>query len=188
MINSNTYMRYLRMGVSLVPVRGKDSVDQEFAYAMPIDGVQYVLNDGGMYEDTNESEDMSDMLQNLLAVVNSDRHDKVKRVTTFLEKNLHKTVWCEIASGPQLGLLFGNADGTICQLAMDFRSPEQFQEYRASIIEHFAALGLDESKIPEISPMDTFVLIPESPAFEALFSTFQCLGIEVSPADVDDEE
>lgn len=187
MINSNTYMRYLRLGLSLRPVRGKQKSEQEYAYAMHVDGVQYVLNDAGVYEETCDSTDMIEMLKNMDAIVNSTRHDKVLAVQNFLEASLQKRVWCEVACDTQLGILFGTEDGEICQLAMDFRSPEKFEEYKDEIYSQLTSMGVSEDKLPEIDPMDVFVLTPFDRAHEALFSTFKCSGIVLDYLDQDGE-
>lgn len=188
MINSNTYMRYLRLGVSLRPIRGKQKQEQDFAYAMHVDGVQYVLNDSGVYEETCDSTDMIEILKNMDAIVNSTRHDKVLYVQNFLEAAMQKRVWCEVACDTQLGIMFGTEDGEICQLAMDFRSPEKFQEYKDEIYSQLTSMGVSPSNLPEIDPMDVYVLTPFTREYEALFSTFKYAGIEVDYLDQDDEQ
>lgn len=183
MVNSNTYMRYLRLGQSLRPIRGKAKQDQEFAYAIHLNGVQYVLNDGGTYEETCDSTDMIGMLKNLSAVANSDRHDKVQYIQDFIEKALNKTVWCEISCDSQLGVLFGNEDGEIAQLMMDFRSPEQFEEYKKEVYQQLKSMGVSEDRLPEIDPMHTFILVPAGGEYDVLFNKFKLKGVVVDYMD-----
>lgn len=179
MINSDTYMRYLRLGLSPRPIRGKCEEGQEYAYALHIEGVQYVLNDGGMYEETVDSTDMIEMLKNMDAIVNSSRHEKVLFVQNFLEMALQKKVWCEVSCDYQLGILFGTEDGEIAQLAMDFRSPEQFETYKDEIYAQLRAAGVPSDKLPEIDPMDTFLLVPTAEEHEVLFENFKLDGVDV---------
>lgn len=188
MINSNTYMRYLRLGLSLRPVRGKAKEEQDYAFAMHVEGVQYVLNDGGVYEETCDSTDMIEMLKNMESIINTSRHDKVLFVQNFLESSLQKKVWCEVSPDTQLSILYGTEDGEICQLAMDFRTPEKFEEYKAEIYEQLSRMGVSEDKLPDIDPMDTYVLIPASKEHEVIFSTFKHSGIIVEYFDEDEGE
>ena len=186
MVNSNTYMRYLRLGLSLRPIRGKAKTEQEHAYAIEIEGVQYVLNDGGVYEESNDSSYMVEILKNLEAIVNSHRHDKVAFVQDYLESTLQKKVWCEVSYDSQLGILYGTEDGEICQLAMDFRSPEKFEEYRKEIYDQLLRMGVEEDRLPDIDPMKTFILMPEENIRPEIFDKFKCPGIIIDFAD-DDE-
>lgn len=183
MVNSDTYMRYLRLGLSPRPVRGKSAEDQDHAYAMHIEGVQYVLNDGGTYEETYDSTDMIGILKNMDAIVNSERHEMVQFVQDFISSGLQKTVWGEVSCDSQLGILFGTEDGEVAQLMMDFRSPEQFEEYKNEVYEQLRSMGVSNDRLPEIDPMETFLLIPANHQYEVLFDKFKHHKIDVDYMD-----
>lgn len=158
MINSNTYMRYLRLGLSLRPIRGKSKDSHDYAYAMHVDGVQYVLNDMGLYEETTDSEDIFEIIHNLNFIIQSDRHEIVLGIQNHLESTTQKKVWCEIVPDAQLTVLFGTEDGELAILAMDFRSEEKYEEYRDEIYEQLRSMGVAEQDLPEVDPMHRFLL------------------------------
>jgi hypothetical protein len=170
-------MRYLRLGLSLRPVRGKSEEDQDYAYAMHIDGVQYVMNDGGTYEDTFDSTDMLGILKNMDAIANSDRHEKVKYIQNFICSSVQKHVWCEVSCDSQLGILFGTEDGEIAQLMMDFRDATQFEEYKKEVYAQLRSMGVSDENLPEIDPMETFILVPAAQEYDVLFDKFKLNGV-----------
>lgn len=130
--NTNTYFRYLRLGLSLRPIRGKcDSLaDLDYAYALHCDGVQYVLGDYGTFEESNDSSEIVAGVANLNNIANSSRHEIVLEIQNFIEKNTGKRVWSYVGTDAQMSIAFGNEDGYVAQLIMDFESEEKFLEYK----------------------------------------------------------
>lgn len=187
-INTNTYFRYLRLGLTLRPIRGAcDSLeDLDCAYAIHCDGVQYVLNDFGEFEETNDSTAIMNGIENLESIANSSRHEYVEQVKNYIERNLQKPVWCMVGTEPQLGIAFGTDTGYVAQLIMDFTSEEKFEDYKNKITQSLIQMGIPEEKMPEIQDIEEFVLIPSSEEYDALFSTLNIPGIIVEHFDDDD--
>lgn len=187
-INTNTYFRYLRLGLSLRPIRGIcDALeDLDFAYATYCEGVQYVLNDFGEFEETFDSTDMMNCIENLDSIANSSRHDYVVQVKNYIESKLKKPVWCMVGTEPQLGVAFGTENGYVAQLIMDFTSEEKFQEYKAKILQSLVQMGIPEDKMPDIQDIEEFVLISSSEEYDVLFNNLNIPGIIVEHFDDDD--
>lgn len=187
-INTNTYFRYLRLGLSLRPIRGKcDELDDlDYAYSTHCEGVQYVLNDFGEYEETFDSTAMINSIENLNYIVNSSRHEFVEKVRDFIEMHLQKQVWCMVGSEPQLGIAFGTDKGYVAQLIMDFTSQEKFEEYKAKILQSLIQMGIPEDKMPDIQDIEEFVLIPSAEEYDVLFNSMNIPGIIVEHFDDDD--
>lgn len=185
--NSNTYFRYLRLGLSLRPIRGKcDSLaDLDYAYSIYDDGVQYVLGDFGEFEETNDSTGIMDGIENLDCIVNSSRHDVIKEIHKFIETNTAKTTWCLVGTDPQMAIAFGNEDGYVAQLIMDFASKEKFEEFKAKMVQSLLQMGIPEDKMPEIQDIEEFVLIPSDEKYDVLFSTLNIPGVIVENFDDD---
>lgn len=191
-INSNTYFRYLRQGLSLRPIRGKcDALeDLDYAFSIYVEGVQYVLNDFGEFEETNDPVGMIGCIDNLEQIANSSRHDYVNYIKNYIQLATQKDVWCMVGADSQLMVTFGNEDGYVAQLIMDFASPEKFEEFKSKMIQSLIQLGIPEDKMPEIQDIEEFVLIPAEPEFNAMFSTanFNLDGVVVEFFDEDNDD
>lgn len=189
--NSNTYFRYLRLGLSLRPVRGyctKLGEDMEYAWAMHCDGVQYVLSDFGEFEKDNDPTAMMNAIENLDCIANSSRHETILEVQNYIEKNLQKPVWSMVSTEEQLGVAFGTEDGYVAQLIMDFSSEEKFLEYRDKIYQALQRSGISPENIPEIEPIQEFFLIPSEESYDAMFFDMKVPGVIVEHFDDDNSE
>lgn len=191
MITSNTYYRYLRLGLTVRPVRGRfvtQDKEQEFAFSYPVEDVQYVLNDFGEFEETGDSTSLLTGVRNLELIVNSSRHEIVQKILAFIRKHAREDVdlWCQVGSEPQLQILFGDDAGLIAQLVMDFSSEEKFEEYKQKIIQSLIQLGVDEDDMPDIADIEEFVLIPANDDHVELFNTINIPGVIVEQFDEDD--
>lgn len=179
--NTNTYFRYLRLGLSLRPIRGKcDALaDLDYAYALHCDGVQYVLGDFGEFEESNDSTEILAGVNNLNLIANSSRHDIVLAIQKFIEEGTGKRAWCYVGTDAQMSIAFGNEDGYVGQLIMDFESEEKFQEYKEKILKSLMQMGIEESNLPEIQSIDEFVIIPSDEKYDAMFSNLNIPGVIV---------
>lgn len=189
--NSNTYFRYLRLGLSLRPVRGycDDLEDFEYAWAVHCENVQYVLNDFGEFEKDNDATSMMNAIDNLDCIANSDRHETVLAVQKYIESNLSKPVWCMVSTEEQLGITFGTEDGYVAQLIMDFSTEEKFISYRDKIYQALLLRsGISEDQVPEIAPMKDFFLIPSDEKYDAMFYKMNVPGVIVEHFDDDNTE
>lgn len=188
--NSNTYFRYLRLGLSLRPIRGycDELEDFDYAWAIHCEGVQYALNDFGEFEKDNDPTSMMNAVENLDSIANSTRHETVLEIQRYIEKNLGKPVWSMVSVEEQLGITFGNEDGYIAQLIMDFSTEEKFITYRDKIYQALLRSGISEDNIPEIAPMKEFILIPSEERFDAMFYKMNVPGVVVEHFDDDNSE
>lgn len=188
--NTNTYFRYLRLGLSLRPIRGKcDSLaDLDYAYALHCDGVQYVLGDYGTFEESNDSSEIIAGVANLNNIANSSRHEIVLEIQNFIEKNTGKRTWSYVGTDAQMSIAFGNEDGYVAQLIMDFESEEKFQEYKEKIIQSLLQMGIPEDRMPEIQSIDEFVLIPSDEKYDAMFTALNIPGVVVEYFDDGDAD
>lgn len=187
--NTNTYFRYLRLGLSLRPIRGKcDSLaDLDYAYALHHEGVQYVLGDYGEFEETNDSTGINAGVDNLNNIANSSRHDIVLQIQNFIEQHTGKRVWCYVGTDAQMSISFGNDEGYVAQLIMDFESEEKFLEFKEKIIKSLVDMGVPENKMPEVQNIDEFVLIPSDEKYDAMFTALDIPGVIVEYFDDGDD-
>lgn len=183
MLNSDTYTRYQRLGLSLRPVRGVQIEDQEHAYAYYHDDIQYVLNDFGAYENNHDSTDIDKAVENLEYILNSTRHDKIKIIYEHLISQLRLPVWVEVALEDQLAVSFGSTDGVIATLIMDFTSPEKFKSYRERAIKTLLQMGIDEEDIPDLEEMTDFLLASGAEQYDILIDDIEIEGVIVEPYD-----
>lgn len=193
MITSNTYYRYLRLGLAVRPVRGafmSDDREHEYAFAYPVEDVQYVLNDFGEFEETNDSTSLIEGVRNLELIVNSSRHEVVQQVLAFIRKHARKDaeLWCQVGTEPQLQIIFGDDQGIIAQLVMDFSSYEKFEEYKQKIIQSLIQLGIEDENMPDIQDIAEFVLIPANEEHVELFESMNIPGVIVESFDDEDDE
>lgn len=188
LISSETFARYHRMGLSPRPVRGK-AQDQDFAVAYYFDGVQYVFNDYGTYEEQCDPEDMNLSVTNLNSIISSERHEKVKAVLTHIQSQMQVAIWAEVALDAQLGITFGCAEGSIAEMIMDFPSVEKFEEYKARIMEQLKSLNpeLDFSKMPPIEDVEEFIVIPTNSEYDVIFKDMKIDGVIVEIMDDNDD-
>ncbi|ECC6867478.1 hypothetical protein C7180_22580 [Salmonella enterica] len=185
MFSTNTFMRYHRMGFSPRPVRGKGQ-DQDLAVSYYFDNVQYVFNDYGEYEETGNIEDMNMAVLNLEYIMNSDRHDKIKKIVEFIQRQMRVPIWAEVAVDTQLGISFGCSEGMIAQLIMDFPTKEKFEEYKGKLLEQLKNLGADLDNLPPIEDVEEFILIPCEDKYDVLFKDMKIDGVVVEIIDDDD--
>ncbi|WOL22607.1 hypothetical protein [Escherichia phage vB_EcoM_JNE01] len=187
--NSNTYFRYLRLGLSLRPIRGKcDSLaDLDYAYALHCDGVQYVLGDFGTFEETNDSTELKTGIDNLNLITNSSRHDIVLEIQNFIEQNTGKRTWSYVGTDTQLSVAFGNDEGYVAQLIMDFENEEKFLEFKDKIMQSLIHMGIQEENMPEIKDIEEFVLIPSDEKYDAMFTNLKVPGVIVEFFDDGDD-
>ncbi|AZU98038.1 hypothetical protein SEPL_329 [Salmonella phage SE_PL] len=185
MFSTNTFMRYHRMGFSPRPVRGKGP-DQDLAVSYYFDNVQYVFNDYGEYEETGNIEDMNMAVLNLEYIMNSDRHDKIKKIVEFIQRQMRVPIWAEVAVDTQLGISFGCSEGMIAQLIMDFPTKEKFEEYKGKLLEQLKNLGADLDNLPPIEDVEEFILIPCEDKYDVLFKDMKIDGVVVEIIDDDD--
>ena len=178
------------MGLSLRPIRGKcDSLeDLDYAYSLHDDGVQYVLCDFGEYESDFDDTTMLGCIENLQNIANSSRHDVVKQIQQFLEKNLGTPIWSLVGSDHQMAVAFGNEDGYVAQLIMDFSSEEKFLEYKAKITQSLLQMGIAEDKMPDIQDIEEFVVIPAEEKYDAMFKKLNIPGVVVDYFDPNDDD
>lgn len=193
MITSNTYYRYLRLGLAVRPVRGlfvSEDNEQEYAFSYPVEDVQYVLNDFGEFEETNDSTSLMEGVRNLEMIVNSSRHEIVQQVLAFIRRHARKNadLWCQVGTEPQLQIIFGDDSGIIAQLVMDFSSPEKFEEYKQKIIQSLVQLGIEDENMPEIADIEEFVLIPANEEHLDLFESMNIPGVIVERFDDEDDD
>lgn len=185
LLSSETFARYLRMGFSPRPIRGK-AKDQDFAVSFYHDNVQYVFNDYGAYEDEYDIEDMSLAISNLEYIINTERHEKVKAVFEHISSQMKVPLWVEVALDPQLGVTFGCAEGSIAEMIMDFPTKEKFEEYKVRIIEQLRSLGADIDKMPPIEDVDEFIVIATNSEYDVVFKDMKIDGVIVEIMDDDD--
>lgn len=185
LLSSETFARYHRMGFSPRPIRGK-AKDQDLAVAYHFDGVQYVFNDYGAYEDECDTEDMNLAIQNLEFIINSERHDKVKEVLEFIKSQMNVQLWVEVALDPQLGVTFGCSKGSIAEMIMDFPTVEKFEEYRERILEQLRSIGADLDSLPPIQDVEEFIVIPTDTEYDVVFEDMKIDGVVVENMGDDD--
>lgn len=190
MLISNTYYRYLRLGMILRPIRGhfkNEDEEQKYGYAYHFDNIQYVLNDFGTYEESNDSTELDAGVKNLDAILNSSRHDTIKAIMKFIRKHAElKDLWVQVGTADQLQVLFGDKNGVIAQLVMDFSSREMFDEYRKKMEQTLRQAGVSDEEMPEIEDLEEFILVPADNSFEVVFNQMNIPGVIVEYLDDDD--
>lgn len=173
---SNTFAKYLRLGFLPRTVRG-DWDNESLMYSFYQDNIQYTIDDGGDYENDNDASYMVTCLKNREMIIERN-HEIVTKVDAFIKKQFGNDVWALVGAGPQLHVSFGNKDGIIAALLMDFISPEHFQEFKRKITDVlFANTAPDD--IPEIDELDHFILAVYKEEYDAFFTSFNVEGIEL---------
>ena len=123
---TNTFAKYLRLGITPRPVRG-NWIDGDYMYSIYHDDVQYTIDDLGDYEIDG---DVSLILECLEAheMIIERHHTLVKEIYELIKDHLQKDIWVCVGMGMQLHCTFGDNKGAFSHLMLDFINPEKFQQ------------------------------------------------------------
>lgn len=173
-VMTNTYTKYLRMGIVPRTVRGNWK-DGDYMYSIYHDAVQYTIDDMGDYEIDGDITYILECLEARRMIIERN-HDLVCDIYNHLKNNLGTDIWVRVDGGAQLNCCFGDSRGAIGTLLMDFIDPQQFT---AAIEKIRNLLGAEFGDIPpDYEKLMKFALIVEECELK-LFNDFHNPLVEV---------
>lgn len=152
-VMTNTYAKYLRMGIVPRTVRGNWR-GGEHMYSIYHKNVQYCIDDMGDYEFDADDSYIMECLKARDMIIERN-HELVCDIYTHIKTKLDTDVWVRVNSGLQLNCTFGDYRGSISSLMMDFVEPELFNE----AVEKLRRIFGDElGNIPDFQPASGYVM------------------------------
>lgn len=180
---TNTFAKYLRLGVIPRPVRGNWK-GGEFMYSFYHDDVQYTIDDDGDYEYYANVDYILECLEARDIIIQRN-HDIVRAVYEYLVNELDTDIWVRVGSGMQLNCTFGDSHGEFAHLMMDFVDPEKFDD----AVEKLRALITEETGLePDFEPVTNFVLMVVDKENIELFDKFEHPKVDVINLDDMDDD
>lgn len=130
-VMTKTFAKYLRLGIVPRTVRGNWK-DGDYMYSLYHDKVQYTIDDYGDYEIDNDITYLMDCLDARTRVIEKN-HVLIKEIYYYIQKHEQTDIWVRVNAGMQLSATFGNENGVIATLMLDFVDREKFDNVVAEI-------------------------------------------------------
>lgn len=183
-VMTKTFAKYLRLGIIPRIVRGNWK-DGDYMYSIYHDNVQYCIDDCGDYEIDSSIDYILESLETRTDIIRTN-HRLIKEIYEFLQDVYQTDIWVRVNPGMQLSASFGNSNGEIGVLMMDFVDTDKYDELLKEIKK---SIGTDaDIKLPEgyvliVNDLETYEIFDKAPPFS---KDVDILFIEEEDDDEDD--
>lgn len=182
---NQTYIKLQRMGLKPRATKGEFIGADTMFSIFNHDGVQYSVDDLGMYESTGDSSSLIEAVLHVDPVV--ERHHLViKKVMEFVKQYTNNDTWVTVNPGLQLSVTFGDKSGPSADMLLSFPDEESVEEFKQELREMGELDSELEKELEEMSISDEFLIVVTNLSLRNHFSKFKEAGVVVKY--IDDED
>lgn len=158
---------YEDYGIKAEPLKGGNWHTKTMV-AIHHDGVQYSVDDGGLYFLDNDKQRIEHSLYHY-QLLSTHYHERVKEVYDYLKTKMTDDIWAMSGGGSQLQVFFGNKDGYIGILYFDD--------------DQYVKVGVENAKKAAIIANKKYTLVVQSAANNHYFENYANPNIKVRKSD-----